>query len=236
MKYKYMFLIRNGKIEIYSLRHVHITGQEDMWVNRSVHKYFAFKENQVFDTVQQAHDAAVKYLEKKNYDPSLNEHVVMKKSQLKSLIKVILKEVIHEGGGVSDEYDLEDVEMDGIEIPNLTTKEYTLKVWIRIEYNADSGSPATGMFGPPEYSSPGEGESVEIINSQPVSLEILAPDDKKFVEVDINKLSPSQKLSLNNAVKSYVDDNESEISDQILNSLGKPDSWNEREYELDDER
>jgi hypothetical protein len=52
-----MFFIRNGEIEIYPLRKVKFSGQ-DTWVNKSVHKFFRFKEGQVYNTPEETYIAA----------------------------------------------------------------------------------------------------------------------------------------------------------------------------------
>ena len=148
------------------------------------------------------------------------------KEQLKPLVKLVLTEMARRRSGASGEYELEDVEIDGIEIPGLATREIFLKFTITVEYNADPGYPATGMFGPPEHSEPGEGSSVEIVNSYPTHLEIGQPN-QDYVEVNMDTLPPERQAILNNVVNDYVNKNSSSIEDSILDSLGDSSSWGE---------
>lgn len=129
--------------------------------------------------------------------------------------------------GASGEHELEDIEIDGIDIPGLVTPEYMLKFNITVEFDADPGYPATGMFGPPEHSSPGEGASVEILQSYPTSVAISGPESQDYTDIDMTKLPKEQLAILIKVADDYVNKNSSSIEDQILDSLGDSDSWNE---------
>lgn len=163
----------------------------------------------------------------------------MKSEQLKQLIKGVLKEMRRRRSSASGEYDLEDIEIDGQTIAKIITPEHMLKFSIRVEYDADPGYPARGMFGPPENSEPGEGASAEMIDAYMIGLAISPPKSQEYVEVNVDRLQqkfPQLYQAFNKIAYAYVDKNWSSIEEQILDSLGDADSWNEPDYDdRDDE-
>lgn len=161
----------------------------------------------------------------------------MKEDQLKQLIKGVLKEMRRRRSGASGEYELEDVEIDGQTIAKVITPQHMLKFSIMVEYDADPGSPARGMFGPPEYSEPGEGASAEPVNVYMTKLEISPPKSQEYVEVNLDRLEkkfPQLYQAFHKIAEAYVDKNWSSIEESILDQLGDSDSWNEPDYDRDD--
>ncbi len=153
-------------------------------------------------------------------------------------LKDLLKE-IRGRGGVNGEYDLEDVEIDGQTIAKVITPQHMLKFDIRIEYDADPGYPARGMFGPPEHSEPGEGSSAELVNVYFYGLAISAPKSQQYVDVNVERLEkrfPKLYQAFNKIAQAYVEQHWSDIEEKILDSLGDTSSWNEPDYDDRDDQ
>ena len=231
---KYMYFIRNGNIEIYPMRRSNFSGVIT-WINKNVHKFFRFKDNQVYDTPEQAKEAGELYLQKKNHNPSLNEINIMKKSQLKPLIKTVLIEIYNRrklnewSSGTFEDYV---IEFESLVIPGISTENDPVTISVNIEYEADEGSPAKGMFGPPEHSSPAESPEVHILDYSPVNVVVWGPemgDNKKTY--DPNALTPEQQTIVKKAVSNYMDSEEDSVKEKIMDTLGNNvDEPRERDY------
>lgn len=163
----------------------------------------------------------------------------MKEQQLKQLIKGVVKEMRRRRSGASGEYELEDVEIDGQTIAKVITPQHMLKFDITVEYDANPGYPARGMFGPPEFSEPGEGASAELIDAYMTRLEISPPQSQEYKEINLDVLEkrfPQLYQAFQKIASTYVDQNWSSIEEKILDQLGEPDYWNEPDYDdRDDE-
>ena len=89
------------------------------------------------------------------------------------------------------------------------------------------------MFGPPERSSPGEGPSVEIVDSWPTSVRIQDKSGKE-TEYDPNKLTSEQQIILHKAIEDHVSQNEESITNTILDTLDFSSEPTERDYDVDE--
>ena len=141
----------------------------------------------------------------------------MKKSQLKPLIKEVLKELYSRklkesvSSGTYNDYD---IEFESLVIPGISTENDKVEATVSIDYDANIGHEPTGMFVSPEHSTPGEGSSVELVGDTVTSVRI---NDK---EIDLKSFKPDQITILNDAIKQYINDNEENITNKILDSLG----------------
>lgn len=153
----------------------------------------------------------------------------MKTSKLKPLIKTVLKEIYRRHGGYSsgtlEEFE---IEFENLVIPGISTAEDLVYVNISVEYEASAGSPARGMFGPPEHSSPEEPADVSIIDHSVGSITV-KPEQGQSKQMDITKLSPEQQQIVKKAVNDYVNGNEDTIVDKIMDKQGSYEPQ-ERDY------
>ncbi len=146
----------------------------------------------------------------------------MKKSQLKPLIKTVLREMYKKqlnewSSGTMDDYE---IEFDSLVIPGLTTDTDAVMVTISIEYEAQPGVEAKGMFGPPENSSPAEGAEANMTDWD-FQLLTITPEQGQSKEIDnFRTLTPEQFEVLKKAVNNYVETNRGKIEDQILEKEG----------------
>ena len=117
----------------------------------------------------------------------------MKKEQLKKLVRIVLNEIYRRQSHASSTYDDYEIDFESLVIPGISTEEDSVQVSVRIGYEASSGYEATGMFGPPEHSSPGEGASVEIVDYWPTSVRVTnkVGQEKEF---DPNKFTTEQQF------------------------------------------
>lgn len=141
----------------------------------------------------------------------------MKREKLKILIKEVLKELYNRKlneSASSGTYDDYDIEFESLVIPGISTENDKVEVTVSIDYDADTGHEPTGMFGPPEHSTPGEGPSVELVGDTVTSVRV------QEKEIDLKLFKPDQIAILNDAVKQYINDNEENITNKILDSLG----------------
>ena len=121
----------------------------------------------------------------------------------------------------SGTYDDYDIEFESLVIPGISTENDKVEVTVSIDYDSDTGHEPRGMFGAPEHSEEGEGPSVELAGDTITSVRIWGPkmgDNKK--EIDLKLFKPDQIAILNNAVKQHINDNEENITNKILDSLG----------------
>jgi len=155
------------------------------------------------------------------WKPGLNESINMKKSELKPLIKTVLKELFnkksHTSTGTHENYP---IELEGLIIPGLSTDTDMIEATINIDYEGHPGESASGMGGPPEYSSPAVGADLNIIDWDFVSVDI-HHEKGKPTKIDFKKLSPEQFESIKQAVNNYIKINGEKIESQIMDSIGK---------------
>jgi len=146
----------------------------------------------------------------------------MKKSQLKPLIKTVLREMYKKqlnewSTGTEEDYE---IEFDSLVIPGLTTDMDAVSVKINIDYEGQAGTPARGMFGPPEHSSPAEPDELNILDWDFVLLTI-TPEQGPSKEIDnFQTLSKEQFMVLKKAVNDYIETNKDKIEGEILEKLG----------------
>ena len=157
----------------------------------------------------------------------------MKNKKVKTLIKEVLKELYRQRSRASSTYDDYEIEFDALVIPGLSTENDVVKASISIGYDANPGESERGMFGPPERSSPGEGPSVEIVDSWPTSVRIQNKSGKE-TEYDPNKLTSEQQIILHKAIEDHVSQNEESITNTILDTLDFSSEPTERDYDVDE--
>jgi hypothetical protein len=157
----------------------------------------------------------------------------MKNKKVKTLIKEVLKELYRQRSRASSTYDDYEIEFDALVIPGLSTENDMIKASVSIGYDTTPGESERGMFGPPERSSPGEGPSVEIIDSWPTSMRIQDKSGKE-TEYDPNKLTSEQQIILHKAIEDYVSQNEESITNTILDTLDFSSEPTERDYDVDE--
>jgi hypothetical protein len=149
----------------------------------------------------------------------------MKKSQLKPLIKTVLREMYKKqlnewSSGTMDDYE---IEFDSLVIPGLTTDTDSVMVTISIEYEAQPGVEAKGIFGPPENSSPEERAEVNLLDWD-FQLLTITSEQGQSKEIDnFRSLAPEQFEELKKAVNDYVQTNKDKIEEQILEKEGDVD-------------
>ena len=153
----------------------------------------------------------------------------MKKIQLKSLIKEIIKEIRKKNRGASGEYEDYEIELDNLNIPGICVQGDYVLITTTIEYNADAGYPDRGMGGPPEHSEQGEGASVEIENQYATAIKVVNEAEQE-TEYDPTALTPEQQRIIAMVVEKYVNDNASDIEEKILNTI---DFDSEPDYDPD---
>jgi hypothetical protein len=158
----------------------------------------------------------------------------MKTEKLKILIKEVLSELYNRGSNASDTYDDYEIEFESLVIPGLSTETESVNVSVSIGYNFDAGHEATGMFGPPERSSPGEGASVEIVDYWPTSVRVVDAAGKE-TEYNPDKLTSEQQTILKKAIEDHVSQNENTINDRILNTIDVDSGSSEPDYNDVDE-
>jgi hypothetical protein len=155
----------------------------------------------------------------------------------KSLIKEIVQEIRKRQSGASGEYEDYEIEVDDLAIPGIVNMGDYVLINITIGYEADGGCEGK-TYGPPENCYPGEGASVDIIEQYPVSMKV-TDERGQEVEWDVAKLTPEQLLPLRVYVEQYVNKNQSDIEDKILNSIdfdAEPDYDEDRDDDRDFDR
>jgi|SRR5579862_3553979 len=145
----------------------------------------------------------------------------MKKSELKPLIKAVLKEMmvkpsLNESSGTLDDYE---IEFDNVVVPGIVNEGENVIVTISLDYEVTPGSPARGMSGPPEKSSPAEGAEVNIEDWDFSSITV-TPAQGEPREIDFKSVTKEQFTLLKKAVNNYIALNEGRIEEQILEKLG----------------
>ena len=157
----------------------------------------------------------------------------MKKSQLKTLLKEIIKEIsrgrVSSGG---NEYENYEIELESLVIPGISNVNQGATITVNIEYDVDPGQPAVGMGGPPEYSEPEIGSSVEITKVSIVGVKIYDESGENEAILELNKLTPEQLKSITDVANSYIDKNRQRIESEIMDSVDTepdyPDDGDER--------
>ena len=157
----------------------------------------------------------------------------MKKSQLKTLLKEIIKEIskgrISSGG---NEYENYEIELESLVIPGISNANQRSIITVNIEYDADSGQKAVGMDGPPEYSDPEIGSSINITNVSVIGVKIYDESDENEAVIDLNRLSSEQLKAVTDAARLYMDKNRKRIESEIMDSVNTepdyPDDGSER--------
>jgi hypothetical protein len=143
----------------------------------------------------------------------------MKSSKLKPLIKNILREIykkkLQESSGTLYEFE---IEFENLVIPGISTQNDLVYVDVNIEYEATSDIPARGMFGPPENSSPAESGDFSITDHSIGGVKVLTNGQGQPKDLDIRQLSPQQQQIVQKAVSDYLDNNEDEIQDKVLDT------------------
>jgi len=159
----------------------------------------------------------------------------IKKSQLKRLIKEIIKESIG-GSSVLRHHNI--YLADG-EIPGLTRGPTEMEITADIAYDYDPGEEARGMSGPPEHSSPGSAPQTDVYEGQATSIH-LYPEGGQKTSVKYEQLRPQQQQAVDAYVEAYVESKEgqealsraveSDIESQA-NDVDEPDDWPHEDWE-----
>ena len=140
----------------------------------------------------------------------------MKSSKLKPLIKSILKEIykINESSGTIDSYE---ISFDSLIIPGLSTRGDSITVSISLDYDVQDGAEEQGMFGSPEHSSPAESDMVNILDWNFGVLTITNQSGQSREKGDLQTISKQQFEILKKSINNYIESNEDEIKEYILN-------------------
>ena len=147
----------------------------------------------------------------------------MKKSQLKPLIKTVLREMYKKqlnewSTGTFDDYE---IEFDSLIIPGVSTETDSVIVTINIDYEGQAGVEAKGLGGPPENSSPSENDEVNIIDWDFSSV-LIVPEQGQQKQIDnVQTLSKEQFEVLKKAVNDYIKVNNNKIESVIIDKLNK---------------
>ena len=155
----------------------------------------------------------------------------MKKSQLKTLLKEIIKEISRGRVSGGNEYENYEIELESLVIPGMSNANQGATITVNIEYDADPGQQAVGMGGPPEYSEPEIGSSIDITNVSVIGVKIYDESGENEAVLDLSKLLPEQLKVITDAAKLYVDKNRKQIESEIMNSVDT-----EPDYPESDER
>ncbi len=161
----------------------------------------------------------------------------MKTEQLKPLIKRVLREMFKRqlnewSSGTVDDYE---IEFETLILPGLTTESDGVIVEINFDYEAQPGTEAKGMFGPPENSSPAESADVSILDWD-FQLLTITPEQGQPKQIDnFQTLSKDQFEILKKAVNNYIQTNKDKIEGEILEKLGDVEP-EERDYDAENDR
>lgn len=155
----------------------------------------------------------------------------MKKSQLKTLLKEIIKEIsrgrIRSGGNELENYE---IELESLMIPGVSNENQGVTITVNIEYDDDPGQPEFGMGGPPEYSEPAVDPSIEITNASVVGVKIYDENGENEVIIDLHRLTPEQLKVITTAANSHIDKNRQRIESEIMDSVDtEPDYPDDRD-------
>lgn len=137
----------------------------------------------------------------------------MKKSELKSLIRMVLAES-YKRQSSEDSMEFE-IDLGELEIPGVSTAQDAIIVNCMISYTFEPEIPARGRFGPPEHASPGEGANVGVDDYQIETFYIIHPDDTDDV-VNYEVLQPQQRQILDKALSNYIKLHQDDIAETIL--------------------
>ncbi len=116
-------------------------------------------------------------------------------------------------------YEDYEIELDGLTIPGIAAPTDAIIVRVDIEYDANPGHEARGMYGPPEHSEPGEGPSLESFDYEITSFTVANEAGQEVEYDDLKKLSPEQLVPLKKAVADHMTKNERAIDDMILSKV-----------------
>lgn len=170
--------------------------------------------------------------DKINNPHSTNEtYYNMKKSQLRTLLKEIIKEIsrgrVSSGG---NEYENYEIELESLAIPGISNENQGATITVNIEYNADPEQHARGMVGTLQYSDPAVESSIEITNISVVGVKIYDENGENEVVVDLNRLTSEQLKVITSTINSYVDQNRQRIESEIMDSVDtEPDYPDDRD-------
>lgn len=145
----------------------------------------------------------------------------MKKSQLKPLIKEVLKQLqkrkLNESTGTLDDYE---IEFENLVIPGISNDGDVVTVEININYEATPDVPERGMFGPPENASPAEAGDFSIIDWD-INLITVQPENGQSTQINnFRQFTPEQWISIKTAVNGYIEENEEKIASNVLDTKG----------------
>jgi hypothetical protein len=135
----------------------------------------------------------------------------------------------------SGTYEDYEIELDSVTIPGIAQPTDAIVVRVNIEYDANPGHEARGMYGPPENSEPGEGPSLESFDYEITSFTVANETGQEILYDDLKKLTPEQLLILKKLVADHMTKNEKAIDDMIMSKVDfSPDPPEREKDDFDD--
>lgn len=149
----------------------------------------------------------------------------MKESELKPLVKQILREMFKKqlNEWSSDTMDDYDIEFEHLVIPGLSTETDSVIVTVSLSYEANPGSSARGLSGPPEHSEPGEDAEVHLLDWDFSHVTINPQEGQPKKIDDFKSINKEQFELLKKSVNDYISANKDVIEGQILEKIGDVD-------------
>lgn len=133
--------------------------------------------------------------------------------KLKNILHEVFEEIRESGRG-SGEKEFT-ISVDGKFIPALSSPNDNIEINVTVLYNFDPGYPSSGAFGSSNHSMEGEGASVEITGHDIFNI-IMINDKNIKREINYDMLHPQQKKAIDDLVDEYINKNEENITNKIL--------------------
>jgi len=135
----------------------------------------------------------------------------------------------------SGTYEDYEIELDSVTIPGIAQPTDAIVVRVDIEYDANPGHEARGMYGPPEHSEPGEGPSLESFDYEITSFTVSNETGQEIEYNDLKKIAPEQLLILKKLVADHMTKHEKQIDDMIMSKVDfSPDPPERESDDYDD--
>lgn len=148
----------------------------------------------------------------------------MTSKQLRKIVRECIRETIAEQrllrewiSGTLEDYE---IEFETLVIPGISTPTDYVVITVALDYEANPGSPARGMSGPPDRSSPAEGAEVNLTDWDFMSVTVRPEQGEPKVIDDFKTVTREQFNVMKKAVNEYISLNKSKIEEQILDKLG----------------
>jgi len=148
----------------------------------------------------------------------------MTPEQLRKIVRECIRETIAEQGllrewtsGTLENYE---IEFETLVIPGISTPTDSVVIAVALDYEANPGSPARGMSGPPDRSSPAEGAEVNLLDWDFMFVTVTSEQGEEKVIDDFKTVTREQFTVMKKAVNDYISLNKAQIEEQILDKLG----------------